>query len=220
MLAALPALQPAESAASLDRGGSGASAQDRARWASHSRLMSQCKRLIDLADFDQALKVASRCVAAAADCDGRAIGEAHLLRSQVLTGLRRYDDAAAACQEGAAACPVDCATALELAVSLAALKTFQTDAFSRTLLACRKPMSYSKNVKVDFFLTEIPLADRRIYVGGKEAPLDHRARPAANVSTAGPSLVSKEGFMRRKQRPASAPAALGHRGIGPRRPPC
>ena len=46
------------------------------------------------------------------------------------------------------------------------------------------PMSYSnpKSIRKDIFLNEIPLGDRKIFIGG-------------------PSLVSKEGFSRRKHNP-------------------
>ena len=110
------------------------------------------------------------------------VAEAQLQRANILVDAKKFAEAEAALANGIDAAPAAPAV-VELRVLRASLKSISTARFKATTLACRKPMSYSpKREKTDIFLKDIPLGDRKIFLGG-------------------PSLVSKEGFMRRKHNP-------------------
>jgi hypothetical protein len=117
------------------------------------------------------------------DC-GEYVAEAQLQRANVLIAAKDFGAAEDALARGIAAAP-ESPVAIDLRVVAASLKSIKSARFKATTLACRMPMSYSNSKayhKTDIFLNEIPLGDRRIFIGG-------------------PSLVSKEGFMRRKHNP-------------------
>jgi len=110
------------------------------------------------------------------------VAEAQLQRATIFVAAKKFGDAEAALASGIGAAPEAAAT-VDLRVLLASIKSISTSRFKATTLACRKPMSYSpKREKTDIFLKDIPLGDRKIFIGG-------------------PSLVSAEGFMRRKHNP-------------------
>lgn len=118
------------------------------------------------------------------DC-GAYVAEAQEQRANVLIAGNKFDEAIDALARGIEAAP-ESPVAVELRVSLSSLKSVKSARFKATTLACRMPMSYSNSKvhhKSDIFLNEIPLGDRRIFIGG-------------------PSLVSKEGFMRRSHNPS------------------